>query len=89
LRTEPYLPNDEANPQNAIKYEDYLPKQDLKVEFVHGEVEKIVPIFLVNERVPKVGDTNDEGANSALQEDEDEEEEEEVGPKFKVFIYNP
>lgn len=63
----------------------------MKVEFVHGEVEKIVPIFLVNERVPKLNETNEDGVNSALQavDDDEEEEEEEVGPKFKVFIYNP
>ena len=50
VRTEPLVP-DKLNPQNAIEFEDYLPKHE-KIEFNSGESEKIVPIYLVNETVP-------------------------------------
>ena len=53
IRTEPFLVQDKANHQNAIEFEDYLPKNE-KIEFMNGESEKIVPIFLVNERVEKL-----------------------------------
>jgi len=65
-----------------------LPKKDYPVEFAHGESEKIVPIFFVNERVPKLDETNEE-KEAAFDEEEEDEEEEEVGPKFKVLIENP
>ena len=44
---------DKENNQNAIEFEDYLPKNE-KIEFMNGEAEKTVPIFLVNERVEKL-----------------------------------
>ena len=44
VRTEPLVP-DKLNPQNAIEFEDYLPKHE-KIEFNSGESEKIVPIYL-------------------------------------------
>lgn len=79
-----------SDPQNAIEFEDYLPKHE-KVEFNAGESEKIVPIYLVNERVPQAettkkdfGVTNDDGEGS-----EDLDEEEEYGKKFKVVLEKP
>lgn len=89
VRTEPLIPDpDKTNPQNAIEFEDYLPKHE-KVEFNAGESEKIVPIYLVNEKVPKVDtakkgfEMNEEGTS------EDHETEEEFGPKFKIVLEKP
>ena len=35
----------------AIEFEDYLPKHE-KLEFLNGESEKVVQIYLVSEKVP-------------------------------------
>jgi hypothetical protein len=37
--------------QNAIEYEDYLPKMEM-ITFENGEKERIVPIMLMHEKVP-------------------------------------
>lgn len=89
IRTEPLVP-DKSNPQNAIEFEDYLPKHE-KIDFNAGESEKIVPIYLVNERVPQIdGKTKDLGINSNIDEEElSEEEEEDYGPRFKVVLEKP
>lgn len=89
IRTEPLIP-DKSNPLNAIEFEDYLPKHE-KIEFQHGESEKIVPIYLVNERVPQLGskeakEVDDMTGGEVPADDPEEEEEEQVGPKFKVVL---
>lgn len=64
VRTEPLIAHDKSNPQNAIEFEDYLPKHE-KIEFMGGESEKIVPIYLVNERAMQIeGKSKDLGLNS-------------------------
>lgn len=88
VRTEPLIPDpDKTNPQNAIEFEDYLPKHE-KVEFNPGESEKIVPIYLVNEKVPKA-DTAKKGFENEEGTSEDLETEEEFGPKFKIVLEKP
>ena len=39
IRTEPLIP-DKTNPQNAVEFEDYLPKHE-KIEIAAGESEKV------------------------------------------------
>jgi len=86
VRTEPLLAGI-VDAQNAIEFEDYLPKHE-KVEFNAGESEKIVPIYLVNERVPQAP-----GTKKDFGEDENEEnldtEDDDHGPKFKVVLEKP
>lgn len=90
VRTEPLIPDpDKSNPQNAIEFEDYLPKHE-KVEFNAGESEKIVPIYLVNERVPQANKTDKEfGIDGEGHSDAPDTEEDEFGPKFKVVLEKP
>lgn len=54
IRTEPLItdPNQAAAAGGmAMEFEDYLPKHE-KIEFLNGESEKVVQIYLVNEKVP-------------------------------------
>ena len=67
-----------------------MPKHE-KVEFLAGESEKIIPIYLVNERVPQAPGTKKE---YGINDDEDNEEQLETedddhGPKFKVVLEKP
>ena len=87
VRTEPLVP-DKTNPQNAVEFEDYLPKHE-KVEFNAGESEKIVPIYLVNERVPQVDATKKELGLEGEGHSEGQESEDEFGPKFKIVLEKP
>lgn len=88
IRTEPLIP-DKTNPSNAIEFEDYLPKHE-KIEFASGESEKIVPIYLVNERVPQIeGKAKDLGIGESGGGDDDEDDEDDHGPRFKVVIEKP
>jgi hypothetical protein len=88
VRTEPLLAGI-ADAQNAIEFEDYLPKHE-KVEFNAGESEKIVPIYLVNERVPQApGTKKDFGIDGEGEEEDLETEDDEHGPKFKVVLEKP
>lgn len=89
VRTEPLLVGT-INYQNAIEFEDYLPKHE-KVEFNAGENEKIVPIYLVNERVPQADQTKKEFGMDGEQEKSEEvdTEEDASGPKFKVVLEKP
>ena len=59
---------------NAVEFEDYLPKQD-KVEFQHGENEKIVSIMLVKDSNGQYN-SNSKTANGNKTGEEDEEENE-------------
>lgn len=71
-----------------MEFEDYLPKHE-KIEFAHGESEKIVPIYLVNESVPQI-DGKDGKADGDKEEEEEETEEEDAhGPRFKVVLEKP
>jgi len=36
-----------------MEFEDYLPKHE-KIEFLNGESEKMIQIYLVNEKVPQL-----------------------------------
>lgn len=88
VRTEGLIP-DKTNPQNAIEFEDYLPKHE-KIEFNAGESEKIVPIYLVNERVPQAdGNKKDFELENDANNSEEGETEEEFGPKFKIVLEKP
>ena len=70
-----------------------MPKHE-KIEFAHGESEKIVPIFLVNERLPH-NDGKDMSKEVDLVDavdkkiDHDDDSEEVDGPKFKVVLEKP
>lgn len=86
IRTEPLIP-DKSNPQNAVEFEDYLPKHE-KIEFAAGESEKIVPIYLVNESVPQIDGKDDKTGDDPAHHEE-EESEEEHGPRFKVVLEKP
>ena len=86
IRTEPLIP-DKTNPQNAVEFEDYLPKHE-KIEFAAGESEKIVPIYLVNESVPQI-DGKDDKTGDDPAHNEEEASEEEYGPRFKVVLEKP
>lgn len=85
VRTEPLVP-DKSNPQNAIEFEDYLPKHE-KIEFNSGESEKIVPIYLVNENVPQIDEDAKDKETGGL--GDDEESDEEFGPRFKIVLEKP
>lgn len=86
LWTVPFHEKKEDDPLNAIPYEDYLP-EDKFVHFKRGESQKVVPIYLVNERVPKIGErTTKMTAINSQEYDEEEEEEEDHPPAFKVYI---
>lgn len=50
---------------NAVEFEDYLPKCE-KVIFESGEMDKVVPISLVNDKV----NHNDAGRTGGRQEDD-------------------
>jgi hypothetical protein len=63
-----------------------LPKHE-KIEFNNGESEKVVPIYLVNERVVQIeGKTKDLGIDGG--EDEGSEDDDH-GPRFKVVLEKP
>lgn len=66
-----------------IEYEDYLPKYE-KITFDHGDSKAVVTIDLVDERVPKDKDPDQEDVNL-----DEEDSDEEISPKFKVFIEDP
>jgi hypothetical protein len=90
LRTEPFITADKSSPENAIEFEDYLPKHE-KVEFAAGESERIVPVYLVNERIARRKE-KEQGATAGMGINDDiaeESEEEEAGPKFKVLLERP
>jgi len=53
IKTMP-LSEDIAINNNAIEFEDYLPKHE-KIIFDHGETEKIIQILLMNEKLPQIG----------------------------------
>jgi hypothetical protein len=93
VRTEPFVlgdVTDRLTRENAIEGEDYLPLNNVRIEFDSGESEKVITINLVDEKVPKI-DKNKEIPKYAVNEDDDEveEEEEEVDLKFKVIIERP
>ena len=72
--------------QNAIEYEDYLPKHDM-ITFENGEKEKIIPIMLMHDKVPQID-------GKPMGDDEDENEEEGEGVDivdvmFKVTLSKP
>lgn len=71
VRTEA-LTNKENMENNAIEFEDYLPKCE-KVTFDHGENEKVVPILLVNDKVHHI-DGKTLGAAGKPDEDDAEDE---------------
>lgn len=50
IRTQP-LSEKTGAPNNAVEFEDYLPKHE-KVIFEHGETEKTIQILIMNEKVP-------------------------------------
>jgi hypothetical protein len=50
VRTEALIVGGNSD-DNAVEFEDYLPKHE-KIDFLHGESEKIISIFMVNEKVP-------------------------------------
>lgn len=84
IRTEPLVP-DSKSKLNAVEFEDYLPKHE-KIEFASGESEKIVPIYLVNDRLPPSENQKDAKELPTVEPEGDDSEEEDFGPKFKVVI---
>lgn len=71
-----------------------MPKHE-KIEFLHGESSKIVPIYLVNEPVQNIeGKAKDLGIDDGATakeklDDEEEEEDDDHGPRFKVVLEQP
>jgi len=92
IRTEPLVdggsgPMGAKLSQNAIEFEDYLPKHE-KVEFAHGESEKTISINLVNQKVPQI-EGKAIGGNMEGDEMDMEEQEEIQDVMFKVKIEKP
>jgi len=81
VKTEP-LTEKGGQEQNAVEFEDYLPCCE-KVVFENGEMDKIVPIILVNDKAHQI-----EGKGNTKKEDEEEEgsSEENLDVMFKVKI---
>jgi len=88
FKTEPMIdPNASSTAMagsNAIEFEHYLPKHDV-IEFLHGECEKVISIFLVTDKVHNI-----EG-KGMIEDDEEkpageEEEEEPHDLMFKVKL---
>ena len=77
IRTEPLSEN---NPNNAIEFEDYLPKHE-KITFLHGENEKTIQISLVKK--------SPEEKVSGNKKVEEESSEEECDVIFKVKLEKP
>lgn len=81
IRTEPLTENN-AGGQNAVEFEDYLPKLE-QVTFAHGENEQTVSILLVNDRIPQI-ENKTVGKGDDLEEDDGEGEHGDV--IFKVRL---
>ena len=92
VRTEPYVLGDVSERltrENAIEGEDYLPLNNVRIEFDSGESEKVITINLVDEKVSKIDKTKEAPKHAVNEDDEEVEEEEEVDLKFKVIIERP
>mmetsp|Transcript_3245 Transcript_3245/g.4937 ORF Transcript_3245/g.4937 Transcript_3245/m.4937 type:complete len:142 (+) Transcript_3245:230-655(+) len=85
IKTEQLLENNVNSGQNAIEFEDYLPKYD-KVDFAHGENERVVSIMLVNNKQPYNEDKKIDG-NKIDEDDEEDQDNEGVSDvMFKVKL---
>ena len=86
IKTEPAMA-DNNGADNAVEFEDYLPKHE-KITFGHGENEKTIQIVLMNEKHAKI-DSKTIGATAKIDEDDMENEQEDaeaVNVMFKVRI---
>ena len=86
IKTEPFMEG-QAAADNAVEFEDYLPKFE-KITFGHGENEKTIQIVLMNEKHAKI-DSKTIGATAKIDEDDMENEQEEADTPnvtFKVRI---
>jgi len=86
IKTEPAIEGS-AGPDNAVEFEDYLPKHE-KITFGHGENEKTIQIVLMNEKHAQI-DSKTIGAGAKIDEDDRESEQEDaevVNVMFKVRI---
>lgn len=97
IRTEPLFTDPSlaaASGSMAMEFEDYLPKHE-KIEFLNGESEKLIQIYLVNEKVPQIEgknlvDANDEDDDAAPKKLEDEDDEaQELMFKIKIEKAEP
>jgi len=86
IKTEPLMENS-PGPDNAVEFEDYLPKFE-KITFGHGENEKTIQIVLMNEKHAKI-DSKTIGGAAKIDEDDMENEQDDaevVNVMFKVRI---
>ena len=81
IRTEPFQnPGQFDLEQNAIEFEDYLPKEE-QVTFQHGENRKVISVLLISEKAKFIHDLIKD------EDDEDEEDRNEMPDvKFNVKI---
>jgi hypothetical protein len=69
-------------PQNAIEFEDYLPRHE-KITFAHSETEQVIRIKLVDNKVPEMVEKGD------VEEGPEDEDDEEGDVTFKVKLEKP
>ena len=84
IRTEALSQTTSAN--NAIEFEDYLPKHE-KITFLHGENVRQISIQLVKEKVNEI-ETKMGGGDGKVA-DEEEESEEALDVMFKIKLEKP
>lgn len=74
--------------QNAVQFDDYLPMYE-KINFEHGETEKIVKIQLMTDNEDKINETQDKGKEDGDDIEEASEKDEAADLMFKVLLLNP